>query len=56
MCGFESDFVPECKSKSTSGCFKKHAGMFGLKCFIIIFFLCLILEDFKKGIILTIHD
>ena len=32
MCGFVSDYFPECKLKSISGCLKHQAGMFGVKC------------------------
>ena len=35
MCGFDSDFFPECKSKSISGGFIHQAGVFGVKCFSI---------------------
>ena len=35
MCGFDSDFFPECKSKSISGGFIHQAGIFGVKCFSI---------------------
>ena len=35
MCGFDSDFLPECKSKSISGGFIHQAGIFGVKCFSI---------------------
>ena len=54
MCGFDSDFSPECKSKSISGCFIHQAGIFGVKCFSI---LCgLILADSKMGEILMPND
>ena len=36
MCGFDSDFFPECKSKSISGGFMHQAGIFGVKCFSIM--------------------
>ena len=43
MCGFDSDFFPECKSKSISGGFIHQARIFGVKCFSI--FCGLILAD-----------
>ena len=46
MCGFDSDFFPECKSKSISGGFIHQAGIFGVKCFSI--FCGLILADSKS--------
>ena len=50
MCGFDSDFFPECKSKSMSGCFTHQAGIFGVKCLSIS---CgSILADSKSGEIL----
>ena len=54
MCGFDSDFFPECKSKSISGGFIHQAGIFGVKCFSI--FCGLILADFKSGEILMPND
>ena len=40
MCGFDLAFFPECKSKSISGCFIHQAGIFGVKCFSIFYFVC----------------
>ena len=37
MCGFDSDFFPDCKSKSISGGFIHQAGIFGVKCFSIFY-------------------
>ena len=54
MCGFDSDFFPECKSKSISGGFIHQAGIFGVKCFSI--FCGLILTDSKSGEILMPND
>ena len=54
MCGFDSDFFPECKSKSISGVFIHQAGIFGVKCFSI--FCGLILADSKRGEILMPND
>ena len=54
MCGFDSDFFPECKSKSISGGFIHQAGIFGVKCFSI--FCGLILADSKSGEILMPND
>ena len=54
MCGFDSDFFPECKSKSISGVFIHQAGIFGVKCFSI--FCGLILADSKSGEILMPND
>ena len=51
MCGFDSDFFPECKSKSISGGFIHQAGTFGVKCFSI--FCALILADSNSSLILT---
>ena len=50
MCGFDSDFFPECKSKSMSGCFTHEAGIFGVKCSST--FCGLILAASKSGEIL----
>ena len=33
MCGFDSDFFPECKSKSISGGSIHQAGIFGVNFF-----------------------
>ena len=54
MCGFDSDFFQECKSKSISGCFIHQAGIFGVKCFST--FCGLILADSKSGEILMPND
>ena len=54
MCGFDSDFFPECKSKSISGCFIHQARIFGVKCFSI--FCGLIFVDSKSGEILMPND
>ena len=54
MCGFDSDFFLECKSKSISGGFIHQAGIFGVKCFSI--FCGLILADSKSGEILIPND
>ena len=54
MCGFDSDFFPECKSKRISGGFIHQAGIFGVKCFSI--FCGLILADSKSGEILMPND
>ena len=54
MYGFDSDFFPECKSKSMSGCFIHQAGIFGVKCFSI--FCGLILADSKISEILMPND
>ena len=54
MCGFDSDFFPECKSKSMSGCFTHQAGIFGVKCFSI--FCGLILAAPKSREILMPND
>ena len=54
MCGFDSDFFLECKSKSISGGFIHQAGIFGVKCFSI--FCGLILADSKSGEILMPND
>ena len=50
MCGFDSDFYPEYKSKSKSGCFTHQAGIFDVKCFSTFF--GLIVADSKSGEIL----
>ena len=54
MCGLDSDFFPECKSKTISGCFIHQSGIFGVKCFFNIF--GLILVDSKSGEILMPND
>ena len=54
MCGFDSDFFPEYKSKSMSSCFIPQAGIFGVKCFSM--FCGLILADSKSGEILMPND
>ena len=54
MCGFDSDCFPECKSKSISGCFTHHAGIFGVNIFLK--FCGLILADSKSGEILMPND
>ena len=54
MCGFDSDFFSECKSKSISGGFIHQAGIFGVKCFSI--FCGLILADYKSDEILMPND
>ena len=54
MCGFDSDFFLERKSKSISGGFIHQAEIFGVKCFSI---LCgLILADSESGDILMPND
>ena len=50
MCGFDSDFFLECKSKSISGSFTHQDGIFGVKCFST--FCGLILAASKSGEIL----
>ena len=54
MCGFDSDFFPECKSKKNSGCFIHQAGIFGVKC--LSTFCGLILADSNSGEILMPND
>ena len=54
MCRFDSEFFPECKSKSMSGCFTHQAIIFGVKCFSI--FCGLILAASKRGEILMPND
>ena len=54
MCGFVSDFSPECKSKSISGGFIHQGGIFGEKCFSL--FYGLIFADSKSGEILMPND
>ena len=54
MCEFDSDFFPECKSKSISGCYIHQAGIFGVNCFST--FCGLIPADFKSGEILMPND
>ena len=54
MCGLDSDFFPECKSKSISGCFIHQPGILGVKCF--QHFFCLILAVSKSGKILMPND
>ena len=54
MCGFNSDFLSESKSKSILGCSTHQAGIFGVKCFSI--FCGLILADLKSGEILMPND
>ena len=51
MCGFVSDFFPECKSKSISGGFIHQAGIF-----VFSIFCGLILADSKSGEILMPND
>ena len=54
MCGFDSDFFPECKSKSISGGFLHQAGIFVVKCYSI--FCGLILAASKSCEILMPND
>ena len=54
MCGFDSNFFLECKSKSMQDCFTHQAGTFGVKCFSV--FCGFILVASKSGEILMPND
>ena len=51
---FDSDFFPECKSKSISGCFTHQARIFDVKCFSA--YCGYILVDSKSGESLMPND